>query len=168
MLSPGLMVKVALRGIKLIVSISRNALDKELDDICVATGAILCENIKCQNANHKRDIDDLCDKMIQACLKSGDLCFPKCKPYNPCKAGWNSEVKLLRGDSLFWHHIWVDSGHPFTGALAQVMRSTRGKYYRAVRDVKKRDEQLRRIRLGAKASSNNAVIYGQSSEKSMV
>ena len=144
MLSPGLMLKVALHGIKLLVSISRNALDKELDDICVATGSILCENIKCQNANHKRDIDDLCDKMIQACLR------------------------LLLGKSLFSHHIWVDSGRPLTGALAQVMRSTRGKYYRAVRDVKKRDEQLRRIRLAAKASSNNAMIYGQSSEKSMV
>ena len=134
----------------------QTALDKELDDICVATGAVLCENTNCQNANHKRDIDDLCDKMIQACLKSGDLRFLKCKPYKPCNAGWNSEVKLLREDSLCWHHIWVDCGRPPAGALAQVMQSTRDKYHRAVREVKKKDEQLRRVSLAEKASSNNA------------
>ena len=93
------------------ISEYQTGLDKEPDDICVATGTFLCENTNCQNANHKRDNDDLCDKMIQVCLKSRDLCFPKSKPYTPCKAGWNFEVKLLRED-LFWHHIWVDCRRP--------------------------------------------------------
>ena len=133
----------------------QTGLGKELDDICVATGTFLCENTNCQNANHKRDNDDLCDKMIQVCLKLRDLCFPESKPYTSCKAGWNFEVKLLQEDSLFWHHIWVDCRRLPTGALAQVMRGTRGKYHRAVRDVKKKDEQLRRVRLAEKARSSN-------------
>ena len=72
---------------------NQSALDNELDYICVATSAVCVKILIVKVNHHKWNIGDFCDKMIEASLKSGDMCMAKCEPYKPCKVGWNSEVK---------------------------------------------------------------------------
>ena len=64
-------------------------------------------------------------------------------------------MKELREDSLFWHRLWVDIGRPQTGVVATVMRNTRYKYHKAVKDIKKNDLNVRKAKLAEKANESD-------------
>ena len=60
---------------------------------------------------------------------------------------WSEQVKPLRRDkSLFWHWMWVETGRPRTGVVADTMRRTRAAYHYAVRAVKKDEDMITRQR----------------------
>ena len=50
--------------------------------------------------------------------------------------------------------MWVTCDRPPTGALATVMRHTRAKYHRAVKELKRNQEQLRHMRLAESLHDN--------------
>ena len=64
-------------------------------------------------------------------------------------------MKELREDSLFWHRLWVDIGRPQTGVVATVMRNTRYKYHKAVKDIKKNDLNVRKAKLAEKSNESD-------------
>ena len=97
---------------------------------------LYCTDKCCTDELHRVDINKLCNQLIDNCLAAGDQCFPKVRPGRKTRAGWNSEIRDLRMDSLFWHSVWVSCGRPRTGVLASVMRHTRAKYHRAVKCLK--------------------------------
>ena len=68
---------------------------------------------------------------------------------------YNAEVKELREDSLFWHRLWVDIGRPPTGVVAAVMRNTRYKYHKAVKDIKRNDLNVRKAKLAEMANESD-------------
>ena len=85
---------------------------------------------------HRNVVNDLCSNIINICLKAGDESFPKVASPKRRIPRWNSDVKPLRDDALFWHHVWKDAGKPSAGALAGIMRNTRAKYHRAVKETR--------------------------------
>ncbi len=50
----------------------------------------------------------------------------------PC---WNDLVEPFKEKSLFWHWFWIDCGKSNEGAVAQVMRTARANYHKAVKDI---------------------------------
>ena len=64
-------------------------------------------------------------------------------------------MKELREISLFWHRLWIDIGRPQTGVVATVMRNTRYKYHKAVKDIKKNDLNVRKAKLAEKANESD-------------
>ena len=56
--------------------------------------------------------------------------------------------------SLFWHRLWVDIGRPPTGVVATVMRNTRYKYHKAVKDIKRNDLNVRKAKLAEMANES--------------
>ena len=91
--------------------------------------------------------------MIGIALDSGDKSFPKCKPTGKCLAAWNDRIKPLRDDALFWHSIWLDCGRSPAGSPSMIMRNTRVRYQRAVRDLKRNQAELRKTKLDDRAAS---------------
>ena len=114
-----------------------------------------CTDVNCTCEAHRLGIEVFCHTIIDACLEAGRTCIPECKPAGHCKPGWNAEVKELREDSLFWHRLWVDIGRPQTGVVATVMRNTRYKYNKAVKDIKKNDLNVRKAKLAEKANESD-------------
>ena len=116
-------------------------------------GMLQCDDLNCKESEHLNAINDLCTCMISIALDSGDKSFPKYKPTGKCLAGWNDRIKPLRDDALFWHIIWIDCGQPPAGSLSMIMRNTRARYHRAVRDLKRNQAELRRSKLADRAAS---------------
>ena len=116
-------------GFKNVISIDK---DPKKLDIAKKIGTKFCVNSN--KKNYKKRIRQLFNKDIDICLEAGDTSFPKVAPPRRHIPGWNSDVKPLRDDSIFWHQVRKDAGSPSTGALAGVMRSTRAKYHKCVKE----------------------------------
>ena len=121
----------------------KNSLDSLIDKIQLPNDVIYCNDVNCKCKTHMTQIDELCYNLVEACLVAGNECFPKVSPPGKCLPGWNEHVKPFRQDALFWHAVWVSSGRPSVGVLASIMRNTRSKYHRAIKDIKKHKEQKR-------------------------
>ena len=122
----------------------KHAIDVALESICVDYEVFSCSDPLCADPAHRKAINDICNDLINVCLEAGDSSFPKTSPPRGHIPKWNSDIKPLREDSLFWHSLWVDSGRPPVGALASIMRNTRSKYHRAVKSHKRNMENHRR------------------------
>ena len=66
---------------------------------------------------------------------------------------WNDRTTPLRDGALFWHRVWVDCGRSPAGALSMILRNTRARYDRAVRDLKRNQAELRKSKLADRAAS---------------
>ena len=102
-----------------------------------------CRDICCTDRNHTSYIDLYCDALVDICLEAGLATFPSFPGGSKRKrrsniSDWNRLINPLRQKSIFWHQIWQECDRPKTGCLASIMRSSRAKYYRAVREGKKR------------------------------
>ena len=119
-------------------------------DICIPTEAVLCKDMKCDNAMHSKDLNSYSNNITGACISAAysTITIACNRQKSKIVPGWSEEVKPLRDivKSLFWHWMWVDSRRPRTGAVADTMRRTRVAYRYAVRAVKKNDDMITRQR----------------------
>ena len=53
--------------------------------------------------------------------------------------GWNEYVAPVRRESMFWHNLWLECGHPHFGVVADCMRRTRASYHYAIRRIRKNE-----------------------------
>ena len=133
----------------------KSELDALLGQCTLANEIMQCTDVNCTCEAHRLGIEVFCNTIIDACLEAGRTCIPECKPAGHSKPGWNAEVKELREDSLFWHRLWIYIGRPQTGVVATVMRNTRYKYHKAVKDIKKNDLNVRKAKLAEKANESD-------------
>ena len=72
-----------------------------------------CTNTTCRLHDHLSVINACASDLKQAMLKAAGHCIPLVGMQangNPsCVVGWNDECKRLKGQSLFWHKLWVDT-----------------------------------------------------------
>ena len=87
-------------------------------------------------------------------LRAGQDTLPKCSHRDrgiPC---WNDEVESIRETAMFWHWLWVDNDRPRHGHVAAIMRKTRASYHYAVRQIKRRERDLRKSKMAESVSTN--------------
>ena len=132
----------------------QHQLDVLLDQLCVDTNALTCDDQRCENDGNRKSVEELCEFLINSCLCAGKHTLPKCTPSRGQVPLWNERIKPLKDDSLFWHWLWKEAGRPPAGALAAVMRYTRASYHRAVK-IHKRDEIKNRRTIIADCAKHN-------------
>ena len=71
--------------------------------------------------------------------------------------GWKESIAPLKGDSVFWHSVWISAGRP-TGALHQVMCNSRRKYNFAIKQAKRSVAHAKASRLLVAAESGDAAL----------
>ena len=76
-----------------------------LEEMEIPPCILHCTDIGCTERLHHDAINDICNNLIDMCLVAGGHCFPRLKAGVKGKPGWNSSVKGLRTDSLFWHSV---------------------------------------------------------------
>ena len=133
----------------------KQELDLALDSVDINYNHISCNDPECSNSSHCDSISNLCTNLIDICLESGNNCFPKTSPSRRHIPRWNSDIKPLREESIFWHSVWKDAGSPPSGALAGIMRNTRAKYHKAVKLHKRNLDNYRNSMIA------NAIDNGQ-------
>ena len=55
---------------------------------------------------------------------------------------------------MFWHWLLVDNDRPRQGHVAAIMRKTRASYHYAVRQIKRRERELRKSKMAESVSTN--------------
>ena len=131
----------------------KSLLNNKLNSIIYDGSVFTCTDRFC--TSHAKDISDVYKQVIDACLYAGDKCIPSmfsCK--RKSIPGWNDNVEGFRQEALYWHRCWKDAGCPREGNVAEIMRITRARYHKAVKDVK-RDKDNIRIEKMASAIADN-------------
>ena len=103
-----------------------------------------CNNAKCEEVLHKRELQEFADFLVDACITASE-CIPRSAAQTKKKRipGWKLIVKPFLDKALFWHKLWVENDRPQHGAVADVRRHTRKQYHKAVKRAQRSETQLR-------------------------
>lgn len=147
----------------------RPAWDKaDLDDVrvfqknltaCLLTECVpQCADVHCSDVSHLKAVDDALVLLSESIIAAQrHICFPtKKRKHTPF---WSAEISPLKQKSLLWHSIWHECGRPTTGIVTSIMRNTRRKYHKAVKQLKSREKSLEMLRMSE--SSNSRTFWQQ-------
>jgi exonuclease III len=101
-----------------------------------------CKDFMCSNADHRKQIDNHCDFLVNCCLEA-DHVFPRKTKGPKVFPGWSENVKDYRDDCLLWFNIWKSHGKPAEGFVYDTMRESKRQYMYAVRRTKRRVKAIR-------------------------
>ena len=120
----------------------------------MSSDTLFCNNVLCECGNHRSDIDSVCKQLIDVLLRAGQDTLPQCSHRDRGIPYWNDEVESIRETAMFWHWLWVDNDRPRHGHVAAIMRKTRASYHYAVRQIKRRERELRKRKMAESVSTN--------------
>ncbi len=136
------------------VELYKSYLDNLLSILKVPHEALECKDIFCDKAEHRTMLNQLCQDMVSSCIEASNNALPHSQSNSHTLPFWNETVEPYKEKSLLWHWIWIDCGRPREGLVANIMRSTRARYHLAVRQLKKDENDLRRMKMGEAISGN--------------
>ena len=123
-----------------------------------------CYDYNCKCIDHRIAIDDLCNSLIECCLKASTITIPQITSGTTKEIpGWNDLAKQEREQSLFWHWIWCECGKPYNGDIYNIMKKTRHTYHYTVRRLKRNKTQAIKLKLAEK--SNDSARFWQEIKK---
>jgi hypothetical protein len=126
----------------------RTRLDEMLNSINVPDFIHECSNVLCSDCGHTEYIDLYCNNIICAIEEASKL-IPhiECKSKNNHVPGWKDIVSYNKKDAMFWHKYWISVGRPKHGCIYENMKKFRRDYHYSIRCVKRKDSQLRKVKL---------------------
>ena len=132
---------------------------EELDDKLLKINphheVFTCRDYNC--TEHKEQTHNLYKSIINICTEASTKCLPHTS-INQTKnviPGWNEHVKEHARNARIWHDVWVQSGKPREGDIANMKRKTRLKYHYAIRHVTKENLRIRNYKMADAISMNN-------------
>lgn len=133
------------------------SLQSLLSCITIPVEAIACHDPLCKNVNHSLELNTYASAITDACITAANINIPHTGWAGGRKPipGWTEHVEPVRNKSVFWHKIWIESGRPKTGVVADIMRRTRASYHYAIRCVKRDERSIVRQRFAAAIICNS-------------
>ena len=120
----------------------KSTLDKLLLKCNPYHDALKCKKYNC--TNHTEFIHKIHKDIINIISNASNTSLPHTSKKNEKKVipGWNDHVKEHSERSKMWHEIWVQSGRPRSGHIANIRRKTRLQYHYAIRHVVKENIRM--------------------------
>ena len=141
-------------------SISYTALSEiNLRGITPPADALQCNDIKCNHAQHRRDLTDYYSNIINALLYTGTEIFRYISGNARPVPSRNDFVKDLHDHARNAFIHWREQGSPREGPLALQMRRTRSRFKLALRNCRSNEAQLRADALSNKQSAHNDRLF---------
>ena len=114
-----------------------------------------CRNYKC--SLNQDSIHELYKNIVRICKEASEKCLPHTSLNHSKKVvpGWNEHVREHAENAKMWHDVWVQSGKPRQGDIANMKRITRLKYHYAIRHVTKENIRIRNYKMAEAISTNN-------------
>jgi len=100
-----------------------------------------CVDVNCKNEEHRYQINEWCERLIECCLGADDV-FPHIKKKRN-RPNWKEEVRPFKDDSIWWFNLWVQYGRPGEGIIFENMRESKRQLAYANRRNKRRQTQAR-------------------------
>ena len=93
----------------------KNKLRDKVNSIMLPRAALLW----CCNAQHGETLKKYSSDIIRCCIEAASCTIPhtltgKGKPV----PGWDEYVAPFREQSILWHKMWIDCGHPHSRVVA--------------------------------------------------
>ena len=134
-----------------------NELEARLLLISYPEDALNCENVLCQNLDHKNAVDVYTIDVMEAISESVKNNIPHTNPTSSKKIipGWNEIVKPYKENAKFWYAIWESADRPQNNNLHIIMKKTRNKFHYILRKAQKREKELRKDRFISECISGN-------------
>ena len=124
----------------------RDHLVGRLNSVSLPRESLFCCDMNCTNVEHRQSLYKYAHDLIEACHLSGIASIPRAGHSTNCVPGWSEHVKPFHDKSMFWHNLWVESGRPRNGTVADVMRRTRASYHYAIRQARRNENEITRER----------------------
>ena len=128
-----------------------------LDSIPLPFNALRCRDVNCRDAGHLAAVNAYVEKLSASCLSAASYSIPTTSARGSGRVpGWVEYVEPFRQKSQFWHNLWVENGRPKTGVVSDIMRKTRAAYHRAVRHVKRNEQDIINDRFASAILNNRS------------
>ena len=114
-----------------------------------------CQNLQCEQHDHKTQIDKWCEELIECCMKA-DCKLPRENNGKKCMPGWVDNVKQHRDENIFWFETWREAGKPKIGILFENMKEAKRQYTYAVRRCKRRQNDIRKQKMAQCVAENDS------------
>ena len=132
------------------ISRYKHQVSESLPNLELYEELITCDDHACTLTTHRASIDKLCMDIIHTLINVSLNVLPKPKPTRYRKPYWNTLAKQERDTAIFWHRIWCECGRPDRGIVADICRTTRSKYHKTVKQLYKKNQDLRFQRIADK------------------
>ena len=87
--------------------------------------SIIIRDLEADCSSHHEALNIYASHLISTLLECGLQSIP-CNTIDPLPAnifvGWKDHVDKLKGETNFWHRVWVESGCTSSGVLFQIKR----------------------------------------------
>ena len=138
------------------IALYKDATDYYLDELNIASG-VRCTNTSCDVSTHVHDIFALYDKLVHCLVRAGKetLSGRTVDGKRFTKPGWNDHVKELYE---IWREnfiAWKEAGKPRQGPLFEAHKESKASSKRAIRYIKRHENELRREALARKLVSKD-------------
>ena len=95
---------------------------------------------------HCQYLSTFCCDLVCCLVSCADATIPLASDRKQV-AGWKDEIPQFKKRSLFWNHLWYESGYPQAVVLFQLRKHVKAHYEYAVRRVIRNQDKLRRAKL---------------------
>ena len=130
-------------------------MDQQLIAIEQNVNLYYCYDYNCKCIDHIIAIDDLCNSLIECCLKASTIPIPQTTSGITKEIpGWNDLAKQEREQSLFRHWILCECGKLYNGDIYNIMKKTRHTYHYTVRRLKWNKTQVIKLKLAENSSGS--------------
>ena len=140
----------------------RHLLNEMLDNIHIPFEALHCLDLHC--IRHSTEFRNYLYQIVESLELATIASVPvkKMRGGNESSnlvVGWNAYVKNYRNQSIFWHNLWKDCGRPIDGLVCQIRRTTRFNYHKAIEQVKRNADNIKRDRVANKLKKGNSKFF---------
>ena len=123
--------------------------------------AVKCMNCKCNDPDHRKQIDSFTDSLVETLIEAAHL-IPKKVIKNNKKAKkekvpWNNELNELKQNASLRNEIWVSLGKPQNSEAHKIARKSKNKYHLALRKCRRAANYLKEANI-----INNCPLEGYS------
>jgi hypothetical protein len=132
----------------------------------IPDSAISCKDVKCNDPNHREEIDNYVTTLLNAVSESGKETIPanaktnKNNSGNAKKtAGWKEFVEPFQDNAHFWHSVWLSAGRPVNTVLHTIMKQSKNRFHYQVRKCKRIEDYLKNNKIVENCLENDTDLF---------
>ena len=123
-----------------------------------------CNDVKCDNDNHKKEVDSFVIELLENVSRSGHETLPiitpkKKKNKKKNTAGWKEFVEPFQDKAHFWHSVWCSAGRPQNTELHRLMKHTRNVFHYQIRKCRRVENFIINKKIIENCIENDADLF---------
>ena len=134
----------------------------------IPDSAISCKDVKCNDPNHREEIDNYVTALLNAVSESGKETIPANAKTNKNNnnsgnakktAGWKEFVEPFQDNAHFWHSVWLSAGRPVNTVLHTIMKKSKNRFHYQVRKCKRIEDYLKNNKIVENCLENDTDLF---------